>query len=302
MSVPAEKIKIVEPEPAKEVEVTERENSKDTLPVEGQPSPKFFSGSSDDVIEVLVKAEPVVARPLPILAAPEYVEQVLEEAPVVNSVENIIPNVVSQGEVTIGTEVSVTQPEADEEPVPVVSESVKEPEPSLGAVDQEAPAFAISKPAEKPTNEAPAFDVPESDVAPVDPSLEVVPPVEPESVVESQETEIESEQVPLTISEPVEVGQHVLVPDAPQEEAQEADRPWTPSYTVSSQGGGLDNTVSTDEVVVDPMVNPEPLVEEPAPEIVTPVEVRPLVFCFIHERLTKFCSGVDCHRTGDYHR
>lgn len=223
----------------------------DSLPVEEQPALDLVLESSNDVREVLVDANPVVARPLPTLAALEYVESVVEEAPVVNPVIlDIVPE-----------EVPAAQPEEVEEPK------------SPGVVQQE--------PAVERTNEESASDVPESIVISAELTLRQVPPVDPELVTVTQEVEavvdeVEPQQVPLVISEPVEVEYDVQVPDALQEEAKQVDRPWTPSYSVSSQGGGSDNVVAADEGNAEPSIVPEPPVEEPAaPAYVTtiPAEV-----------------------------
>ena len=283
-----------DPEPVKEVEVTEHNNPEDTLLVEPLSAPELALESPKDVKEVLVDAEPVVARPIPTLAIPEHVELVVEEAPIVNLVEDVIPNTVSEEKPTVEAKVPVTQPEEVEEPGPIVAESAEKREPSPG---QEIPAPIVSELAVEPTNEEPVLSVPESDIPPAEPAIEQVPPMEPESAAEPQETEgvnppapsefeeevsvdpVEQEHVPLVISEPVEAEKDVLISDPLQEEARQVERPWTPSYSVSSQGGGLDDIVSTDEVAAEPTVVPELPVEElvaPAPGSVIPAEVRVL--------------------------
>ena len=216
----AEKVDIVNPEPVKEVEVTEPENPEDTLSVQEPPTPEFIPESSNDVREVLVHAEPVVARPL----AQEHVE----EAPVVTPVEDVIPDVVS-----------------------------------------EKLAVEVSHGVDEPTNE--------------EPILGEVPPVGPESAAKPQETEVVNPPAPSEEAV-VEPEPTVLIPDAPQEEAKQVDRPWTPSYSVSAQGGGLDNTAPADEEVVEPAVVPEPPVEEPTTPVVeteTLADVRTLGALFL---------------------
>jgi hypothetical protein len=90
----------------------------------------------------------------------------------------------------------------------------------------------------------------------------------------------ELQGVPPAISEPVEAKHDVPIPAIPQEETKQAERPWTPSYSVSSQGGGLDSAVPTEEALGQNIATETPV--EPAasePEPVTVVEVctfRPL--------------------------
>ena len=275
---PTDKVDTLELKPA---EVTEPENAQDTLPIEEPPSPKHVSELRNDSIEILVDAEPVVARPLPIFVVPEDVKPIVEEAPAVNPVEDVVPHLVSEQKFTAEAEVPTMQPE-----------EVEEPASSLGVVEQEVPTPVVPEPVVEPANQLPAFDVPEPYVSAPELTSGEVPPAEPESLAESREIEavdppgpseeeaavgtFEPEQVPSAIPEPVEVEKDALISDAPQEGAEQVDRPLTPSYSVSSQGGGLDRTAFTDGEVAEAVVVPEPPVEEPdapTPEIVTPAEV-----------------------------
>ena len=260
---------VPEPEPVKEVEVTEPENTQETLPVDEPSVQEPVLEPSNDVKEVPVEAEPVVAIPLTVLAVPEpLVELVVEEAQVVDSV----------GE----AEVPAPQGEEVKEPVPVVAESAEEPEPF------------VEDAASEPTAE---LETVVTDV-PAEPVVREAPPVEPESVAEPQETEVadlpvpseepavddvELEEVTPAISEPVEAEPEAPISDVPREETKSVERPWTPSYSVSSQGGGLDKVAPADEEVSEPTIVPEPPVEEsaaPAPEIATPTEVCALGVLF----------------------
>lgn len=110
---------------------------------------------------------------------------------------------------------------------------------------------------------------------PQEPGL--VPPAVP-----TEEKHSTDEATPA-ISEPIEATQDLPTSDVPQEESNEIEHsqsPWTPSYSISSQGGGLDNAAPVDEEAVESTTAPEPPVEEPiaesapAPEIVTLAEVR----------------------------
>lgn len=256
---------VPEPEPVKEVEVTEPENAQETLPVDEPSVQEPVLEPSNDVKEVPVEAEPVVARPLTVLAVPEpLVELVVEEAQVVDSVDE--------------AEVPVPLAEETEGPGPIVAESAEEPEPS--------PEDAAPEPTvELETAVTEVLDVPAE-------------PVEPELAAEFQKIEaadlpVPSEQLALdnaeleevtpAISEPIETEPEAPISDVPQEETKSVERPWTPSYSVSSQGGGLDKIAPADEEVSGPTIVPEPPVEEPVapvPETVTPTEVCTLGVLF----------------------
>lgn len=95
--------------------------------------------------------------------------------------------------------------------------------------------------------------------------------------------EVETEEVTPATLEPIEAKQDIPTSGVPHEESSEVERsqsPWTPSYSVSSQGGVLDNPGLADEEAVGITSAPEPPVEEPTaetiptPEIVTPAEVH----------------------------
>lgn len=258
-----------DPKPAEEDEVIRSENSEDTLPLEEPHVPEPAPVSSNNVIEVLVDAEPVVARPLPDLAAAEHVDSVVEGEPVVNSIEDIV----SEGLID-EADVLITQPEEVKEPT--VAGAVEASEPSPGVVEQGVPIPIPSEPAVEPANEEPVLNVSESDVI-----AGTVPHVEPGSMVEPQETE--------TWNPPVTSEEEATVDKVGLEQAPSAiSEPWTPSYSVSSQGGGLEDALSADGEITEPTVAPELSVEEPAAptaETGTPAEVCAL-------RVRSLCGGL----------
>ena len=294
---PVEKVDIAEPESVKEVEVTEAENPEETRIDDTPPAPEPVSEPPSDVREVPVDAEPIIATPL--LAAP-ISENVVEPAAetalvVVDSVGETAPDVVSEenlieeGGVLAPQTKEVEEPvtviaESVEETAPVVVESIEESEPSPDVIEQKDTTPAVSeRVVEEPT--------PQPDVSATEHTTEEVPPVEPQSTAESPETEViekpapeepvingvEQEEVPPAISEPTEAEQEASIPDVPREEVKPIERPWTPSYSVSSQGGGLDNAVPADEEISKPTVAPGPPAEEPvvsASEVEVPTEVR----------------------------
>ena len=186
---------------------------------------------------------------------------IVVEAPVVHSVEDFIPSITPEEKLTAQAKVPATQPEETQESVPVVAEPAKEPEPSIGVVEQEVPAPTLSEPAVEPANELPAFDVPKSDVSAAEPTLGEVPPVGLESETEPQETEI---------SDPYEADKDLVTRNA-LAELKEAIHPWTPSYSISSQGGGLDDAALAEEGVAPELPAEEPAA--PASEIMIPAEV-----------------------------
>lgn len=278
---PVERVDIVEPEPVKEVEVTEPENPEETHIDDEPPAP------SNDVREVPVDAEPVIARPLSVVPISEdVVESVAEETPVVvDSVEETAPDVVSEENPAFEEEEALApQTKEVEEPVtvvvasveetiPVVAEPVEESEPSSYVNEQKDAAPAVS---ERAVEES----TPQPDVSATEPTPEKVSPVEPQSTVESRETEVINQPAPS--EEPVvdEAEQEASIPDVPQEEVKPLERPWTPSYSVSSQGGGLDNIVPTGEEASEPTIAPEPPAEEPVvstPEVEAPAEETTVV-------------------------
>ncbi|KAF9791018.1 hypothetical protein BJ322DRAFT_421677 [Thelephora terrestris] len=289
-----EQVDVFEPEPVEEVEVTEPENPEETLPVEEplpveetltveetlpvdetplveETLPVEETIPSESIVEVPVDAEPVIARPLPIFAVSELaVDHPVVEAQVVDSVDEAAP-----------------LPDEVEGPVPVVAASVEEPDSPSEVIEQEV--LAASELAVEPLAEEAATDAPESDF-PAEPTQEEVPPVESEAVLASQKTEavglpvpseelavdeVEPDDVSPAFSEPAEAEEEVPTPDVSQEETKSLERPWTPSYSVSSLGGGLDKVAPADEEVSEPTIVPEPPLEEPAPpapEIITSTE------------------------------
>ena len=292
--------KEVVPEPTAEVEVTEPENL-ETLLIEESPAPEPVPEPSNEVKEVPVDVEPVVATPLPTFDVPEHiVEPVVaeEETPTVDSVEGITPEVVAEETSTVD-EPEGPNPklqEVVEEPAPVVAAPAEDSEPPSEVTEQEVPVPVASEPTVEPAaEEESASDPFEADILAPEPTLSEVPPVESESAsgpqepevvrppVQSEEKpstdEVELEEASLVISEPVEVSQDAPTSDVPREETKPVEGPWTPSYSVSSQGGGLDTAQPADEETVESTTAPEPLVEKlaadsiPAPEIVTPAEV-----------------------------
>ena len=157
-----------------------------------------------------------------------------------------------------------------EESAPVATEPVANPEPESEVVKQEVPPPTITEPAVEPAIEEPASHV-------LEPTLAEDPPVEPDSVAEFQEPTSgssvpyekelvvdEPEGVPPAISEPVEAKRDAPIPDVPEEETKLAGRPRTPSYSVSSQGGGLDSAVPAEEEAFEPNVIAETPVEPAA--------------------------------------
>jgi len=255
-----------ESEPAEQVEVTGPENP---LLLESESVTEPSNG--------VVDAEPVIATPL---STPSVTEDVVEpiaveEVLVVDPVEDVTPDVVAEEKLAVDEpEVPVLEPqEVVEESVPAAPAPVEESEPSPEVTRQEVPVPVVSDPIVEP--EVPA---PESREA------ETVPPAVPPEEEGLSVGGAGPEEATPAISEPVEAAQDVTNPDLPPEETKQVERPWTPSYSVSSQGGGLDDGAPADEEAAEPTA-PEPLVEEPAaesvpapaPEIVTPAEVRAFV-------------------------
>ena len=112
-----------------------------------------------------------------------------------------------------------------------------------------------------------------------------VPPVV--SSEEPSPDEAELQEATPAISKPIQAPQEVPTSDVPQEESNKVERsqsPWTPSYSVSSQGGGLDDLAPADEEAVEPAE--EQITEStPAPEIVTPAEVRAFDTLFLSSKI-----------------
>ena len=207
-----------------------------------------------------------------------------------------------------------------EVPVPDPQKELKEPAPaeepasSPEVTKHEIPAPVVSEPTVETTaEEEPASGVPEPEFPTPEPPVGEVHPAEPESVIEPQEfgpvpppvtseekhsaVETELEEATPAISEPAEPPLDVPTSDVPQQESNKVERPhspWTPSYSVSSQGGGLDNLAPADEEVVESTIAPEPPVEEPpaesmlTPEIATPAEVRAFNPSFISSKIDRF--------------
>ena len=199
-----------------------------------------------------------------------------------------------------------------EEPAPVVATPVEELESSPDVAEPEVPVT----PAPEPTVE--------DDSAPIvlEPGLPTpelalgdIPLVESEPVTEPQESEdippaVSSERFSVDEAEPEETAPAVseVAQDAlAQEISKEIERsqsPWTPSYSVSSQGGGLDSAAPADEEAVEPTSASEPTMEEPAaestptPEIVDSIEVCALNVPFPSEELTDVRLGACCCRVG----
>jgi len=297
---PEQTEQVVEPELVEEVQVTELENPEETLLVEESPAPKLVPEPSNVVKEVLVEAEPVVATPLTFVV-PEHVMEpvVTEEALAVDPVEVVTPNVVAEETLAVD-ELEVPTPglrEKIEEATSVVAAPVEGSEPSPEVTEQEVPVSVVSESTVEPAAEGgPASDPLGPDVPSSEPALGEVPPVESEFVGEPQESEaaeppappeakpsvdeVESGEIPPAIPDPAEAAQDIPALDVPQEETEQAENSWTPSYSVSSQGGDLDTAPPADEEAVESTPAPEPPVEEsaaesaPAPEIVTPAEVR----------------------------
>jgi len=247
-----------------------------------------------------VEAEPVIATPLT-FAVPEHVMEpvVTEEAPAVNPVEDVTPSAVTE-ETPAVDGLEVPTPELQEEvegAASVIVASTESSEPSPRVTEQEVPVSTVSEPTVEPAAEEGSTSDPlELNVPAPEPALGEVPPVESESVGEPQESEpaqpsvsfeakpsvgeVEPEEAPPAIPDPAEAAQDIPASDVPQEETEQIKSSWTPSYSVSSQGGGLDTAPPADEEVVEPMPVPEPPVEEsvtesaPVPETATPAEVR----------------------------
>ena len=255
---PTERGDVVEPEPVEEVEVTE-----ESLPGDDPPAQVLVSQSLNSVREIPVDVEPVIARPLPILEL---------TAEGTHSVEEVTADI-----------------------VPTAPGSAEELKPSHEAIEREIVAFASSEPPVEPVAENSASVVPEPYALAPNLTSEEVPALEPGLVTGSQKVEVvtpalpqehtadetQPEEVPPVVSEHIEAEQ---VSGALQE-PEHVERPWTPSYSVSSQGGGLDNVASTEEDTIAP----EPPVEvaaTPPPEIVASAEVRTPRVCFHHAGLT----------------
>ena len=260
------KFDTIEAGPVKEVEVTESESPEETLPVKS-PAPGPVSEPSSKVKEVVIDAEPVVA----------------EEQPTVDELEVPIPG----------------PQEKVEEPAPVVAVPVEEPRPLTDATEREV--SPVPEPTPEPTlelaSEDPTLGVLKSEIPEPEPALGGISLVESESVTKLREHDVAhpatspeenpstdeagQEEATPTILEPIEAAQDVPTSDVPQEESEigHSQSSWTPSYSVSSQGGGLDDAAPVDEEVVEPTTAPEPPVEEtvagsaPVPEIVTSAEV-----------------------------
>lgn len=262
--------------------------------------------------EVPVEAEPVVATPLTFVVPEHVTEQ--EETRAVDSVEDIIPDVIAEETPTVDElEVSTLEPqEKIEASTFVVAAPVESSEPTPEVTEQEVPAFAVFGPTVEPAaEEGPVSDPLEPDVLAPELALGEAPPVESESVEELQEfeaaqppaseekpsvDEVEPEEAPPAIFDPVNAAQDSPVPDVLQEETKQAESFWAPSYSVNFQGGSLDITLPADEEV-ESIPAPELPVEEsvvefaPAPEIVTPAEVRASnVPPYLREKLTSFPS------------
>ena len=232
-------------------------------------------------------AEPVIATPISTFAVPEHImEPVVEgDTPAVEPVEDVTPDAATQDKPTVD-DLEVLKAG---EPALVVATPVEEPEPSPEVVEQAV--FAVPEPTVEPTAEEKlAPGVLEPEVPAPEPVLEEVPPVEFELVIEPQEPDVVPPPVPseekasIGEAEPeeaVEAGQDVPTSDVPQEETKQVEGPWTPSYSVSSQGG-LDAAPPADEDV-ESTIAPEPPVEEPVaesgpvPEVAAPDEVRTFI-------------------------
>ena len=202
-------------------------------------------------------------------------------------------------------EVPVPEPQREVEEPALVEESVSSP----GVTEHEVPAPAVPEPIVEPTAEKqPAPGVPELEHPAPESASGDVPPVEPGSVTEPQEREVvppaalpeeghSTDEADPANPEPNEAVQEVPTSDVAQEEPGDIDpsrSPWTPSYSVSSQGGGLDGAAPEDEGAVESVTAPEPPAEEPAaesppvPEVVTPVEVRASNVSFLSHRIDRF--------------
>ena len=203
----------VESVPVEGSHVVEPVNLEESLLMEGSPAPEPVLEPSNEVRELPLGADPVIATPLT-LAVPEHLMEpvAMQEAPAVNSVVDVAPDVVAAE----GSEPPAKEPEADQPP-------------------------ALS--------ENPSTD------------------------------ETELKDASPAISGTVETARDAPTSDVPQEQTSQIERSWTPSYSVSSQGGGLDTSQTANEEVVEPTPAPESPAEElatepaPASETVTSVEV-----------------------------
>jgi hypothetical protein len=245
-------------------------------------------------VEVLVDTEPVVATPILAFAVPEHAVEpiVKEEILTTGSVEDVTLDVVGEDKLAVDEpEVSAPEPQEKVEGLaPVVAAPVEESSPEV--IGQEVPAPAVSEPTVEPAaEEEPTASVLKPEVPtpePQEPKV-VPPPVSSEKKLSTDEPA--PEEASPAISEPVDAAENVSTPDVPQEETKQVERPWTPSYSVSSQGGGLDTAPPADEEVDEPPTPPEPPVEEPAaeptptPEIVTPAEVRTFNISFPSQKI-----------------
>jgi hypothetical protein len=180
-------------------------------------------------------------------------------------------------------------------PVPIVAGSVEEPE--LPAKDIEQGVIV----AVKPLAGEPATDAPESDF-PVDPAVEEIPPVESESVEERRlrlltylfhlrnlpSMRLNRKRFHLQLLHPSRLNRR----HQPRTFLKRSlKRPWTPLYSVSSQGGGLDKVAPADEEISELMIVLElPLKEtaQPAPEIVTSTEACALSVSSPSFRINQF--------------
>ena len=253
----------VESVPVEGAQVVEPGNLEESLLIEGSPAPEPVLEPSNEVRELPLEADPVIATPLT-LAVPEHLMEpvVIQEAPAVNSVVDVAPDVVAA---------EGSGPPAEEPDQEVLISATPGP-----TVEPIATKGSTSNPLE--------LDVPAPE-----------PSIESESARERQESEADrpptlSEENPSTdetelndaspaISGSVETARDAPTSDVPQEQTSQTERSWTPSYSVSSQGGGLDTSQTANEEVVEPTPAPESpaeeLVTEPAPasETVTSVEV-----------------------------
>jgi len=265
--------------------------------------------------ESLVPPEVEVAHSTAGAVEPKSVKEVevTEEAPAVDSVWGITPDVATEEKPTVGEpEVPVPEPRKEvEEHAPA-----EEPGPSPEITEHELPAPAASEPTVEPvTEEEPTSGVSEPELPTHELAVGDVPLAESESVIEPQETgavpppvpseekssavETKLEEATPVISEPAEASLDVPTSDIPQQGSNEVERPrspWTPSYSVSSQGGGLDNLAPADEEVIGSTTAPELPVEEqaaesaPMPEIVNTAEVRTINCLARSPKIDRFSS------------
>lgn len=224
-----------------------------------------------------------------VVGKPVREAEVSEDAPTVDSVDGVTPGVATEEKPTVGEpEVPVPEPQKELEG-PAQAEGLG---PSPEAVKQGVPTLVVSKPTTEPATEDKPAAESESVIEPQEPGP--VPPIVSFEGPSPDEAELQA--ATPAISKSVEAAQEVPTPDVPQEESNEVGRsqsPWTPSYSVSSQGGGLDNLGSADEEVVGSTTTHEPPVEEPiaeptsAPEIVTPAEVRAFNPLFLPSKIER---------------